>query len=103
MRISDWSSDVCSSDLIVRPLSASLARPARGAARATGGADRQGGAGAQRAAARIGARGFPGQGRHRSAKRRDGKEGVSTCTYLWSPAHYKKKTNHKTVSRRIHA
>src|SRR3546814_4419262 len=74
MRISDWSSDVCSSDLLARPGSAlpggqgasllrSFERP-RSSDRA------------------------PGRGRcRRSEERRVGKECVSTCRSRWSPYH----------------
>src|SRR3546814_11358723 len=85
MRISDWSSDVCSSDLLV------------GRAGATGGHHllhhirREG---------RIGhASGDHARGDHvdgdsargRSEERRVGKECVSTCRSRWSTHHYKKK------------
>src|SRR3546814_11321334 len=68
MRISDWSSDVCSSDLVAWP-----DRVAR-----------------QRAGQRgeylsVGGRAY------RSEERRVGKECVSTCRSRWSPYHYKKK------------
>src|SRR3546814_7047794 len=81
MRISDWSSDVCSSDLLLdtsRSLSAklkrarpppaiapywlSLMRPAARSCRAT-------------------------SGETRSEERRVGKECVSTCRSRWSPYH----------------
>src|SRR3546814_6315671 len=62
MRISDWSSDVCSSDLFVSPhLSfrpSCSRRPSRGRSRWT-----------------------------RSEERRVGKECVSTCRSRWSPYH----------------
>src|SRR3546814_15702665 len=63
MRISDWSSDVCSSDLALRH------------ARGEGGG-------------RLG-RGRHRGGGDRSEERRVGKECVSTCRYRWSPYHYK--------------
>src|SRR3546814_10726923 len=68
MRISDWSSDVCSSDL----------------------AARQEGSGG--AAVGDGARGVPGAAQAarvdgRSEERRVGKECVSTCRSRWSPYH----------------
>src|SRR3546814_3549935 len=69
MRISDWSSDVCSSDLaerVHRILEIGPARRQVGAARGTEGA----------------AFGFP-----RSEERRVGKECVSTCRSRWSPYH----------------
>src|SRR3546814_13061944 len=70
MRISDWSSDVCSSDLSFRR----RRRPAR--------------RGLWRARR-------PRQVRYRgrSEERRVGKECVSTCRSRWSPYHYKKKHN----------
>src|SRR3546814_9299676 len=60
MRISDWSSDVCSSDLGYRPFRTLTQRRTR---------DR------------------PGIIRHRSEERRVGKECVSTCRSRWSPYH----------------
>src|SRR3546814_11669163 len=83
MRISDWSSDVCSSDLA-------------GAAR-TGGAT--GGTGAVGAAGTTGTSGVTGvagvNGVDRSEERRVGKECVSTCRSRWSPDHYKKKKHNQ--------
>src|SRR3546814_12406380 len=75
MRISDWSSDVCSSDLLagvqrlaaVRRLvdfEAELLQDAAG-----------------------------GEPHDRSEERRVGKECVSTCRYRWSPYHEKKNVN----------
>src|SRR3546814_2641788 len=66
MRISDWSSDVCSSDL--PPLIHDSGRP-----------------GGYRQAPDCGAR--AGGARHRSEERRVGKECVSTCRSRWSPYH----------------
>src|SRR3546814_3646096 len=103
MRISDWSSDVCSSDLFVdwlavdriegrewdiglhrrwldptRPFAEAVLKPAHGAlvtsATLRAGGDWDG------AEARAGAP-------HRSEARRVGKECVSTCRALWSPFH----------------
>src|SRR3546814_16502942 len=117
MRISDWSSDVCSSDLVRRPRhevggsaaqggekgpqagqgraeipqpgqsQGNLDRP-RQAAALDGRADQEGQEG----------RGFPDQEvigtntreNARSEERRVGKECVSTCRSRWSPSHYKK-------------
>src|SRR3546814_3176290 len=72
MRISDWSSDVCSSDLRItlgacEILSASTRRMSFSRAVSS------------RAAIAI-----------RSEERRVGKECVSTCSSRWSPYHYKK-------------
>src|SRR3546814_6308719 len=76
MRISDWSSDVCSSDLAVRP------RPAHDLEH-----DAQHHPGADRLHHhRLGR---PSQSR--SEERRVGKECVSTCRSRWSPYHYKQK------------
>src|SRR3546814_19544090 len=78
MRISDWSSDVCSSDLIAQSL--------RGC----------------RQIGRIGAGSRQYQHRNirpcrlildRSAERRVGKECVSTCRSRGAPEHEKKKSN----------
>src|SRR3546814_7066777 len=84
MRISDWSSDVCSSDLraLVQPL-----RQRRQDQRAPGDAQvadlrRQRVLGAAQAVA-FGLE----RRRHRSAERRVGKECVSTCRSRWSPYH----------------
>src|SRR3546814_4886721 len=90
MRISDWSSDVCSSDL-----------PDVGGDRGRGGPVRQrkaaqrcggiGGAGQSAGAATgdagRGGIGFLQPGHHRSEERRVGKECVSTCRSRWSPYH----------------
>src|SRR3546814_11577055 len=72
MRISDWSSDVCSSDL-----STCARRDARRQARG---------------------RRLRHPGRMRSEERRVGKECVSTCRSRWSPYHSKKATNLSTHS-----
>src|SRR3546814_15287018 len=72
MRISDWSSDVCSSDLPAR----ARWRGGRGA----GWPDRANARQDRRAAGR-------------SEERRVGKECVSTCRSRWSPDHEKKNDN----------
>src|SRR3546814_2676838 len=76
MRISDWSSDVCSSDLAAR---SAVARPLI-AARRIG---RAVGRGRDRHAAVVLAVLIRG----RSEERRVGKECVSTCRSRWSPYH----------------
>src|SRR3546814_5863716 len=107
MRISDWSSDVCSSDLLVagdtlNDLSlydTGYKGVVVGAAeaaltRATSGRDhvyqaKSPGAGGILEAIRH----FPefrSFDRERSEERRVGKECVSTCRSRWSPYHYKK-------------
>src|SRR3546814_3364264 len=85
MRISDGSSDVCSSDLGPRLLEPGYADGCAGPL-AIGGSD-----------LRVrGGRGGPNRGRpaeahpsrsRRSEERRVGKEGVSTCRSRWSPYH----------------
>src|SRR3546814_10337263 len=80
MRISDWSSDVCSSDLNYRP----CCRMRDGILDFVSHLRRQ-----------IRSRGFPGHHEpwililygQRSEERRVGKECVSTCRYRWSPYH----------------
>src|SRR3546814_3833518 len=85
MRISDWSSDVCSSDLGVGPpmtadLTLSSSRRARGFA--TWAAIRQlGRSGIAEIVGRCCANA------RRSEERRVGKECVSTCRSRWSPYH----------------
>src|SRR3546814_21089748 len=102
MRISDWSSDVCSSDLI----------------RGNPAFDR---VAIERVEVRVAPRNLamcniqnPGTGleikfslrftialalagEERSEERRVGKESDSTCRSRWSPYHYKKKTKTRTV------
>src|SRR3546814_7246894 len=82
MRISDWSSDVCSSDLVAAHTARALCLPA------AVGAERQ---------VKQGCRGLVGNipraeqvqcgAEHRSEERRVGKECVSTCRSRWSPYH----------------
>src|SRR3546814_3426643 len=91
MRISDWSSDVCSSDL---PLGERFGR-----ARAdVGRKDRkhlddgrvefvESGTEAEGVGAVQLFEGIANEGRGRSEERRVGKECVSTCSSRWSPCH----------------
>src|SRR3546814_15756471 len=85
MRISDWSSDVCSSDLLharcrPSPDRGSVPSPARWT-----GNHRQPGRPPSERPLRL-----PATERRRSEERRVGKECVSTCRSRWSPYHYKK-------------
>src|SRR3546814_13865041 len=97
MRISDWSSDVCSSDLCRRQ-----ARCQRPAFRSRLGGRRHGygrvGA-CDRAAVHVVEYGVAAA-RTRSEERRVGKECVSTCRSRWSPYHYKQKNIKRTSSTR---
>src|SRR3546814_17777718 len=91
MRISDWSSDVCSSDLL-HHRRIDLPQP-----------DRVVEIGAERGEAnpaRIDA-GLNEQAQeHRSEERRVGKECVSTCRSRWSPYQYKHKMHMKIKIRK---
>src|SRR3546814_939346 len=88
MRISDWSSDVCSSDLLaptVENQSDRIRKPALGRPCGDAGA----GTAIQSPAARWMLKHVQHDGkRHaRSEERRVGKECVSTCRSRWSPYH----------------
>src|SRR3546814_8545571 len=76
MRISDWSSDVCSSDLM-----------ASSTCHVLGGTKRLRLERIVRPQGRSWARQYPAAGRTRSEERRVGKECVSTCRSRWSPYH----------------
>src|SRR3546814_13355677 len=103
MRISDWSSDVCSSDLVCGPdalavLEHDLAR--RGVLR--GGDAGQQHQGREQEREQLDDQGVVLHGIHsvRSEERRVGKECVSTCRSRWSPYHSKKKKqNTKTTAQ----
>src|SRR3546814_16514451 len=111
MRISDWSSDVCSSDLRVvgeaaehgvedrsagvveehvDPLGAQLAQPGRHVVGAVVDGAVEAEVVHQPGALLVGA--------GRSEARRVGKECVSTCRSRWSPYHQKKKTDNKAYT-----
>src|SRR3546814_7941234 len=80
MRISDWSSDVCSSDLRLQRLPEGDTTGCRGAQGVRGRLERVD----HGLVARLGA--APGRDT-RSEERRVGKECVSTCRSRWSPYH----------------
>src|SRR3546814_15959767 len=105
MRISDWSSDVCSSDLAdqleeARPvgapeadedvIAAELPVPLRVPQQGEEHQHRHGGAG-HASTGQLPARQTEVAEHERSEERRVGKECVSTCRSRWSPYHYKKK------------
>src|SRR3546814_12852544 len=105
MRISDWSSDVCSSDLIDDPALFFFARRAGPKhvdlmprpASDTKPEITQAQAMANRVAAIAEATGPAGE-YGRSEERRVGKECVSPCRSRWSPYHYKKKQKNNTTT-----
>src|SRR3546814_12258280 len=95
MRISDWSSDVCSSDLSLGLYTTAMGlRPAGATTRVLG---RGAGIGSMGRKMRTGSVRRSNQPeprlrreRQRSDERRVGKEGVSTGRVRWSPYNYKK-------------
>src|SRR3546814_16390100 len=118
MRISDWSSDVCSSDLLIRSIRGLRLRRILGLTRLSG--FRGGGVlTARRASAparaarpviiavaslmpavavgRIVRRRASDRRGQRAEERRVGKECVSPCRYRGSPYHYKKKKQQITI------
>src|SRR3546814_12971323 len=104
MRISDWSSDVCSSDLVLlldaeRDRSADHHLGQLGlAGRRVGGADQLAAADhADPVADRLDLAQLVGDEDDRSEERRVGTEGVSTCSARWSPEHEKKNTRHEQI------
>src|SRR3546814_20157827 len=101
VRISDWSSDVCSSDLGVRGVPAGeVGRRGRRRTRLRVG-DRAARGGNHRFRDRT--LGTPAvrlprprlQSHHRSEERREGKECVSTCSSRWPQYHKKKNKTRK--------
>src|SRR3546814_12206795 len=89
MRISDWSSDVCSSDL--REIDAADPPPEHQPGEGRRDQPRQQEDADDRHEAAFEHAPPPGQFGDRSEERRVGKECVSTCRSRWSPYHYKKK------------
>src|SRR3546814_14609680 len=96
MRISDWSSDVCSSDLAHQPVHAGLGlEPAVGEVALD--AHRRRLDPGHVAATDLHQLGLPATRlgpAQRSAERRVGTECVSTCRSRWSPYHSKQNTPH---------
>src|SRR3546814_16915245 len=112
MRISDWSSDVCSSDLTApRSCRSALGRDRHSAGKEvapgcapTAASAYFGGGGASTARSPLCSGGettpaayLASTRRARSEERRGGKEGVNTCRSRWSPNHLKKKQQIKKM------
>src|SRR3546814_3154816 len=87
MRISDWSSDVCSSDLWVIPKRISVRKAAESNLRAASVASTVSGGERQLSQLPQRAGGSSPKWLRRSEERRVGKECVSTCRSRWSPDH----------------
>src|SRR3546814_14783453 len=102
MRISDWSSDVCSSDLILdhhdRVVDEQPDRERQPEQGEGVDAEPQQIEDTERAEQHHGHR-----DRGRSEERRVGKECVSTCRSRWSQHHYKKKKRRTRHNRKTHA
>src|SRR3546814_19885940 len=99
MRISDWSSDVCSSDLHRAP-PPTPDRRSRGGTRRSARAHRCRRPSAGRTDTPC--RNLLEPGRSiRSEERRVGKECVSTCRSRWSPDHYKKKKRYQHPTNKV--
>src|SRR3546814_19571412 len=105
MRISDWSSDLCSSDLLAALVHAGRRRDLPPAVREAAGevglrprldagrfAVHQPGDGLGVLGAQPPSAGAARERPERSEERREGKEGVSTCRFRWWQYHSKKKT-----------
>src|SRR3546814_17759315 len=111
MRISDWSSDVCSSDLSAANRKSGMSARSKLGATANGGGRTMaartsniqsgitripiGAATAQPATK-------PSSTANRSEERRVGKEWVSTCRTRWSPSQYKKKHQYTKQTTKHH-
>src|SRR3546814_12108701 len=97
MRISDWSSDVCSSDLSHRAVALCLQHVGRQLRRPDGRHLCPWHGGVQ---LRMDRHRRPGILRNlRSEERRVGKECVSTCSSRWSPDHSKKKNKLTSIDQ----
>src|SRR3546814_13344640 len=90
MRISDWSSDVCSSDLVAGSVAVVMSGGRVGVLRRHV-HDAEAGQRRERDTDPLGRRDG------RSEERRVGKECVSTCRSRWSPYHSKKKQLISTI------
>src|SRR3546814_17642077 len=112
MRMSDWSSDVCSSDLIVerlrRSLEGGVVEPPLGRRALPDEFCEVTAIGFISPLAAIGGEvelvppGAFGLGRQRSEESRDGKECVSTCSSRWSQLHLTKKQRNTCNHDKFH-
>src|SRR3546814_4248253 len=82
LRISDWSSDVCSSDLLARTIAQEVGMPLKMAARIQAGLPIANFANYAKLVREFA---FERRVGNRSEERRVGKECVSTCRSRWSP------------------
>src|SRR3546814_19536503 len=96
MRISDWSSDVCSSDLTSVVSTRTAARDHRPSTQSRSTPPSRGRAASTPARPRM-----PTTPQQRSEERRVGKECVSKCRSRWSPYNDKNKKKKKNNSRKI--
>src|SRR3546814_15942214 len=103
MLISDWSSDVCSSDLEIALLGARLAVATLSGSEPNGYPDFEWNVAVadMNKAGRSIAPDWTTYPLNRSEERRVGKECVSTCRSRWSPYHSKKNEKRKQILRRI--
>src|SRR3546814_18712832 len=97
MRISDWSSDVCSSDLLLLPLAGSDAEPSDSAGLVHGGGSPRMTGSSPLASETTNALALTRGSRSmaRSEERRVENECVRTCRCRWAPDTYKQKHNSK--------
>src|SRR3546814_15964439 len=104
MRISDWSSDVCSSDLsgTAPSLRNDRQKRARGEARTRSAVRAKPTPAPYAGPSTTAMTGRSRLSRSRSEERRVGKECVSTCRSRWSPYHYKKKKKRLLNSHNKH-
>src|SRR3546814_16682692 len=106
MRISDWSSDVCSSDLGVEERGSRADGVLEVLGEAAVAIDPGEGSLDDPAAWMDDEPGLIGEfaddldDDRRSAERRVGKECVSTCRSRWTPYHYKKQQRHNNIANR---
>src|SRR3546814_19295052 len=100
MRISDWSSDVCSSDLLTKDIALNMRLKVRRGVGYQPASTRQHPDDEARPIGRLqlDASFAPVLRVARSEERRAGQECVSTCRSRWSPYHYK--NSNTTINRR---